>query len=300
MTFMAIVVVFALVQYWGSAEGFHKDEWYLDWIQTVNRWSSSTAARVLGQVVLPVLALWLLLGALGRLSSILVFLVSIAVLLYSLGRGDYRAWLSAYAEAFRRNDNESATEYASQMGVETDKVDGWSELHHQVLRRGGYLGLERWFTVIFWFVILGPVGALFYRLGALAQGVAKSESTEVDDAVDGYGELDTVRDESESETLMLLARLLWLLEWPVVRLLGLSFALTGNFVGCIHHWKECLLCTDRSTEDTMEHFIHGALNVNNEDITQDGVTELEVEALMPLLSRSLVLWLCVLAVLTLL
>jgi hypothetical protein len=50
----------------------------------------------------------------------------------------------------------------------------------------------------------------------------------------------------------------------------------------------------------MEHYVHGALNVNDQELTLDGVTEQEVEALVPLLSRSLMLWLCVLALLSLL
>jgi AmpE protein len=54
-------------------------------------------------------------------------------------------------------------------------------------------------------LILGPIGALMYRLVFLAN-----------------------QKDSENE---LVDRWLWLLEWPVARVVGISFALTGNFSG---------------------------------------------------------------------
>ena len=83
----------------------------------------------------------------------------------------------------------------------------------------------------------------------------------------------------------------------MVRLLGLSFALTGNFVGCIQGWKANLFSITDPTEEVMEKYVHGALNVNSNELVQQGVTEQELDALIPLLGRSLILWLCVLAVL---
>lgn len=274
MTFVVIVIVFGLVQYWGSAQTFQRDSGYREWLQTTRAWFPNANVQLLAQVVLPVIVLLAVLGIIGGWSGFLLFLVSIPLLLFSLGRGDFQEWLSAYCEAAHRNDNEIATEYANRLGVNTDEVSDWQGLHRLVLRRAGYLGFERWFSAIFWFVLIGPVGAVFYRLTALAQE-APDQSDEV---------------------VALATRLRWLLEWPAVRLLGLSFALTGNFVGCIQHWRECLLCLKRPTEEVMEHYIHGALNVNASDITQESVTEQELEALVPLLTRSLILWLCVLAV----
>jgi AmpE protein len=276
VSFIVIVVVFGLVQYWGSTQVFQRDGSYLEWIETTRAWFPSDAAQLLAQVLLPVVLLWCALGVIESISGLLLFLVSIPLLMFSLGRGDFQEWLKGYSEASHRNDNEVATEYASRLGVNAEDISGWPDLHRQTLRKAGYLGFERWFTAIFWFVLLGPLGAVFYRLTAIA-GRANDQS-------------EGVRD--------LALRLLWLLEWPVVRLLGLSFALTGNFAGCIHNWKECLLCLQRPTEGVMEHYIHGALNVNGEEITQEEITEQELDALTPLFTRSLILWLCVLAVLT--
>ncbi|WP_439135022.1 regulatory signaling modulator protein AmpE [Pseudomaricurvus sp.] len=278
MTFVAVIAVFVLVQFWGSAEAFHHDGWFRKWLKLTRTWFSGAGLQVIAQVFLPVLALWLILTLLKTSWVSLYFLVSIPLLLYSLGRGNYTEWLEGYCEAYHRNDNEVACDYAARLGVDVEACEDWPTLHEQVLQRAGYLGFERWFAAIFWFVILGAVGAVLYRLASLARN-AQGQSDEVKS---------------------LCARLCWLLEWPVVRLLGLSFALAGNFVGCIGRWKDCLLAVDMSTEQVMETCVHGSLNVNSREITSEGITEQEVEALIPLLSRSLILWLCVLAVFSIL
>lgn len=278
MTFVAVIAVFVLVQYWGSAEAFHYDGWFRAWLKTTRKWFSRAGLQVVAQIFVPVLALWLVLSLLKTTWVSLYFLLSIPLLLYSLGRGNYTEWLEGYCGAYHRNDNEVACDYAARLGVDVEACEDWPSLHEQVLRRAGYLGFERWFAAIFWFVILGAVGSVLYRLASLAHN-AQGQSNDVK---------------------ILCARLCWLLEWPAVRLLGLSFALTGNFVGCIGRWKDCLLATAMGTEQVMETCIHGALNVNSREITPEGISEQEVEALIPLLSRSLILWLCVLAVFSIL
>tara|TARA_B100000446_G_scaffold44425_4_gene40292 strand:- start:1430 stop:2266 length:837 start_codon:yes stop_codon:yes gene_type:complete len=275
MTFVVIVIVFGLVQCWGSAQSFQRDGLYNEWLITTQAWFPSAGLRIVAQVMVPVVVLWFGLRIVESISGLLLFLVAIPLLMYSLGRGEFQECLIGYCEASHRKDNEVATEYAMRMGVDTEDISDWPELHHQTLRRAAYLGFDRWFTAIFWFLLLGPLGAVFYRLSALAAQA----------------------DEQTDEVRELAYRLRWLLEWPVVRLLGLSFALTGNFVGCIQGWKANLFSITDPTEEVMEKYVHGALNVNSNELVQQGVTEQELDALIPLLGRSLILWLCVLAVL---
>ena len=78
--------------------------------------------------------------------------------------------------------------------------------------------LRRWFGVLFWFCLLGPFGALLYRLSAQA-------ATQDADAMPP-GTLDGAR--------------VWLalLEWPVVQLMALALALVGNFDSVAGAWRE--------------------------------------------------------------
>lgn len=272
MSFLVVMMVFVIVQYWGSGEPLHRDRWWQHWAATSSRSFSSDGAILLLQVLLPVVVVWWLLHWLAGVSSLLLMLVSVPALLYCLGRGDFSQWVKGYIEAFKRNDNEVAAEYAQRLGVVTDAIDGWSELHHAVLQRVTYRAFERMFVTIFWFVLLGIPGALLYRLAQFARQ----------------------RSDNPDAVRLLAARLAWILEWPVVRVLGCSLALTGNFMGAFQSVMDSLLSFERSTEDELERMVHGALNVNDCELVQEGVTESEIEALQPLLSRSLVLWLCVL------
>ena len=79
--------------------------------------------------------------------------------------------------------------------------------------------LRRWFGVLFWFLVLGPWGALLYRLAALASEGSYSRKLPAE-AAEG-------------------ARiLLQLLDWPVAQLLTLSLALVGNFDTVLGAWRE--------------------------------------------------------------
>ncbi|MCD9088344.1 regulatory signaling modulator protein AmpE [Stenotrophomonas sp. SY1] len=79
--------------------------------------------------------------------------------------------------------------------------------------------LRRWFAPLFWFLLLGPLGAVLYRLLALAvQGPA---ATQVAAASREGG-----------------SQVLALLEWPVAQLMTLTMALVGNFDTVFTTWRQ--------------------------------------------------------------
>ncbi|MDQ3229589.1 MAG: hypothetical protein M3Q13_07630 [Pseudomonadota bacterium] len=80
-------------------------------------------------------------------------------------------------------------------------------------------GLRRWFGVLFWFLLLGPVGALLYRLAALS-------------AEGGYARA------LPPETAAGARSLLAMLDWPVAQLMTLSMALVGNFDTVLGAWRD--------------------------------------------------------------
>lgn len=277
MVFLAILIVYGVIQFGDGGRALQRDEWFYRWSQWVETLGlPGQELRVSVTVLGPVLALALALNIVEGISSWLLLLCAVPLLLYSLGRSELSSPIHEYVAAYRRNDNVAATEIAVSLGVEVDDDDGWWALHRGMLQAAGYLGFERLFAVLFWFILLGPVGAVLYRLLALA----------------------CENQDSTSEMRHTAARALWLMEWPAVRVLGLSFALSGNFVGCFNHWREELLGYRRSTACVLETAIHGALNVNSTDVTQEDITEKELEALLPLLSRTMILWLCILAIVT--
>jgi AmpE protein len=153
--------------------------------------------------------------------------------------------------------------------------------------------LRRWFGVLFWFLVLGPCGALLYRLTVLASegSYARKLPTE---AAEGA------------------RTLLQLLDWPVAQLLTLSLALAGNFDTVLSAWREA-----GGASFTLDHrFLDaaGRASVRTElaeeaadyaeefgaqpDAVSTVVTAPELPELrdaMSLVWRSLLVWLAVLA-----
>jgi len=77
----------------------------------------------------------------------------------------------------------------------------------------------RWFGVLFWFLLLGPFGALLYRLAALS---AEGEASQLLPAATASGA----------------RRLHAALDWPVAQLMTLAMALVGNFDTVVGAWKD--------------------------------------------------------------
>ncbi len=144
-----------------------------------------------------------------------------------------------------------------------------------MLEYAAYRGFERMFAVLFWFFLLGPLGAFGYRLMFMFSQRYGGEA-----ANGRYW--------------------LWVVEWPVARVLGFSFAVTGNFAGCVRRWRESLFCVKRPTQLTLAQSVLGALSVSNDLAQTQEVTREELALLERLYQRTLWFWLGVTAILILL
>ena len=148
--------------------------------------------------------------------------------------------------------------------------------------------LRRWFGVLFWFCVLGPFGALLYRLSALA---AEQDA-----------------DALPHETLQ--GARLWLsvLEWPVTQLIALALALVGNFDSVLSAWREdnAFGLDSRLLANAARASVRSEIAEEVADYTESGIPastalaevfgELpELRDAMNLAWRVLVLWLAVIA-----
>lgn len=73
----------------------------------------------------------------------------------------------------------------------------------------------RWFAILFWFVVLGIPGALLYRA---CQQAMQSDSL-------------------DERTLDWLARMRWVMEWPVLVIMTLSTGLVADLDPVVQAWK---------------------------------------------------------------
>ncbi|WP_237054698.1 regulatory signaling modulator protein AmpE [Microbulbifer sediminum] len=285
MALIIVLLTLALVQLWGSGRPVHHDGWFERWREKIAglaamqqnaglRLAATVYPAVLLAAVLMVLA-EVLLGWLGTL----VF--GVILLLYCLGRGNFNEMLSDYLRAWYRGDLEQAQAAAAPLVQDLhEEPAGPQQLHEQVFRGAAYLAFERLFAVLFWFLLLGVPGALLFRLSALYAEQARATA-----------------DEGTA------SRWLWLLEWLPVRVMGFSFAIVGNFAGCYQAWRQCLTCRERDTAEVLEAYLEGALggidasqcSVGGEVAEAQRFCGAQLEGLQALLSRSLLLWVTVLA-----
>ena len=141
-------------------------------------------------------------------------------------------------------------------------------------------GHERWFAVLFWFFLLGPAGAVAYRvLGSVAWHLRH----------EGYGE----------DSLKLAEWLHGAMAWPSARIAALCFALAGSADEAFSRWRSWVLSQGASwTQDSWPLLANMGLAAMQQD-PSDPHTEPEcLETALQLLGRSLMLLLAFLALLT--
>lgn len=274
MYLIAILCALALLQFWGAKNPLHRDTVFETWSAQVDVWRGVSGiwwVRMGLVLLVPVLVTGLLAWVLP-LGFWLVW--ATLVLCYSLGRGEFAPETASYTLACNDGAWSVAINKALRQGVDpTDLAqDDWPQLHQRMLEATAYQGFERLFAVLFWFVLFGPAGALLYRLSFLYAQMHPEERVR---------------------------RWLWALEWLPVRLLGVSFAITGNFVGCVNRWKVYVFCLASTSRSVLRETVLGALSVDDELMQSCDCTQREINALKRLYTRTLWFWVTCLAVWTL-
>lgn len=246
MIFLSLIAVLAIM-YWSSSTAtiLQRDGWFiwlLNRLRSLPAVSSFPLLPMILALALPLLLMILCIWAIVYfLSANFLFFLYVPVLLYSLGRGDFLADVNTYIDIANRGDSVAASKLiddfcgraASDIG--SASTSDWKGLHTQALKVISYRGFERTFAVLFWFVIAGAVGALLYRLSAI------------------YRE-QTIPTSSEA---ILAEKWLWLIEFPAVRLMGLTWAFVGNFDSC--PLRDSLADTENSSMTILNNSLRGAL-----------------------------------------
>lgn len=276
MYLIVILLAFLALQYWGAQNPLHRDQVFGGYLQRFEKFKALKDLQWLQMALalgLPVIGVALIAHV---LSPWLWTLLSVVVLLYALGRGEFAPETTAYSLACNESSWAVALHKAQKQGVDSENLTegDWPELHKRMLQAVAYQGFERLFAVLFWFLFFGPAGALLYRLSFLYRASHKESA--------------------------IAAKWVWALEWFPARLLGASFAVTGNFVGCINRWKRHVFCTKISSERLLRNTALGALSVDDELVQSCDCTQREIVALKRLYSRTFWFWIACLAFVSLL
>lgn len=224
MALLEIIIGLALERIWPGIVARRR----FGWFTRFSAWAENRigaggdwkgAAAVLLAVLPPVLVTAVLYALLGGLLGLLAFVFAIAVLLLCLGPADLDAETRSYIAARQRGDEEEARRRAIDLAgahVPADAVQLTRAVVEAVLTQAN----ERIFAVLFWFAVLGPAGAVFYRLSSLLNDRLSSQPSPEQDVF-----ADAAR------------RLHGILGWLPARLAAFGYAVTGSFADAMYNWS---------------------------------------------------------------
>jgi AmpE protein len=221
----------------------------------------------------------------GSLLGVLLYLViSIATLLLLVAPGQAHKKAKALAQACQQEDAEHAAQCRAQLwrdGADPiEQADSIEEASPQQLaERIITLGFNEWFVVLFWFVVLGPAGALFYRLTDwLAQPLPIINSVVNSGANTNAGAINEPPPSPHAQTGSFIdalpARLLALLDWPIARLYAFLLLLAGGFNRGLDAWLNAPIKNELSLAEKNADLIarvgHASLELEREDDCAEG------------------------------
>lgn len=187
------------------------DAWFRWWVTQISDTSGAgrVALALLPAVALCVLLAWLL----GQtpLGEVLKSLFALLVLLYCFGPREFERDLEAILHA----PDDVSRDAAAQALADDGQPIAWSApaLDEAI----AYAALRRRFAVLLWFFVLGPAGALLYRL---AQTLGRDERLKLDDGA-----------------ARLAAYVANALDWLPAQLLTFTLAIVGHWEAVMGAWR---------------------------------------------------------------
>jgi AmpE protein len=207
---LAALIALGLLHLWPQLAQRQRDPLFAPWVRQLA--DTSGWGRVALALGVPVLLCVLLVWLFGRTPAgdVLRLLFDVLVLLYGFGPRVFEADLEAILAAPDRPSREAAGQRLADHG----ETIAWNA--HALGEAIALAALRRRFGVLFWFFLLGPAGALLYRL---AQALGREESAH------------TVADDATAR------RFANVLDWLPAQLLVFTLALVGHWDAVFGAWR---------------------------------------------------------------
>lgn len=286
MNFIVIVVALLLDQVLRLVEHLRLHRWYeaplAAWAGEV---SGAGATLQLLAALVPSFALAFAAGAIAwgfdSASAVLGFIYAVLVMVFCLGPRNLNIEISSYLKSRAAGDDQGAAQSAALL-LEGEPPEDPQE-YGQALSEAALVRAGDWlFSVLFWFALLGPLGAVLFR---------SADVIAVRAAADRPG----------SSYALAAERLRLVMAWIPMHLLAFTYAIAGSF-------DEAMSEIRRSYRETTMHFLErgrvvvlcaGRAAVNGIAGGEKGEVEL-LHAAVDLIWRSVVIWLAVIGIITLL
>jgi len=252
-----------------------------EWFDNYSRWLLRTLPGLIKQnrlsiviLLFPILLLTAVLQSWfeGQLLGLIELLFGLVIFAFCLGPKDLNRQINNYLDAKENGDEATAHSEACnimQKEAPTDPDQQVVEVMRSILHEPN----DRFFSVIFWFVILGPFGALMYRLTTHIMRTADNETL--------------------GNTA---AQLQAILAWAPARLTAIGYALTGNYEGAKHEFYS------KTKQDNLTECNYLSLITAGQGALKDctpGEETACIRSARALVLRTLIVWLSFIAILTL-
>jgi len=226
--------------------------------------------------------------ALRHANVLLALAWNVAVLYLALGFRQFSHFYTEVLTALRAGDAARARDIIGQWRGEAAGELTQTEIARLAIEKGLARSHRHVFGVIAWFAVLGPLGAIGYRLAALLS--------------DRWGPAAS----GEADAFGVFARRAFeIMDWVPLRCTAFSFAIAGDFMGAVDCWRtqaatwrprsQCILLAAAAGALGVKlgGVLHGADGIEYRPQLGDG-DDADVdymEAAVGLMWRALVLWL---------
>ena len=289
-TLLAVLLVLVCARALPDLTRFRDFSWLRVWLA---RWPGVTAAgdspSSIPLVLLPLLVFIVCAVIQLALDQVMFglpeFAFGVIVLFYCWGPRDLDADIEAVLKA-----PDSERRQAAAQALRADPTTATLAFESAPLVEAAFAcALSRWFGVLFWFVILGPAGALAYRV---VQLLARHQPFSAD---------------LNPDQREVLERTALILDWAPAHLIALTLALVSEFDAVIKTWRDYHAAHGRGFF-TLDLGFLGALaraGIDADVIAGDGYAAdvsnplLELSDARTVLHRTLIAWIAVIALLSL-
>ncbi len=291
MTFLTIALCLLAEYFLLEQEGYRQVAWFSGYLDRFQRsplgdWLSQGAIGIVVLLTPPLLAVGLVQGLLEEsLGGFPAFLFASAILLYCLGPKDLNRQVKAFIDARESGGRECAYTIALDLaGEEAPHTEPFysRRVASGILEQANY----RLFGVLFWFLLLGPLGAILYRLSRVLREITLDRTA--------------LGEEFHSGT----QRLLEILDWLPARLTAATYAISGRFEEAMLGWRNAQNEIAEGSENSAGALLtgvgNGALGMEEawtEETAIDAPPPL-AEAALGLVWRSLLVWVGLLGLVT--
>lgn len=287
MTLLVIILVFIAQRFVGLGETFNRITWVEEYLKAMQSAFKRTAiwnhwfGIIL--IVLPILIVcgimqWLLHG---WILGIVRFFFDFFVLWFCLDAYQLRQKLAGYFSSLQQADL-AGTELQSEKFIRQNQrplQSGLTGLARAITCEIFLRADEKLFGILFWFILLGPVGALGFFLVITIRDLAAAPNSNF------------------VELLLPANKIFGVLNWLPVRALGMSYALTGQFVSAFNYTlKNFTMGVEQTTLFAIEAGFAG-LNMEHHDVIHADAEE--NQNALALVDRTFYLWIVLVAIFTL-